>query len=209
GKQTGAYLPEIAHPYYVFANQGFEIEFASPKGGKVPIDKSSIENFKDDELCQKFMNHSIAWNALADTPRVEDLDVSTYKAIFFPGGHGPVFDLYDNDAIAKQVAKFYESGRPVGAVCHGSVALANMKLSNGKPLVEGKEVTGFSNAEEDEAGLTEYMPVLLENALKDKGAKYEKADNWQKKVTVSERLVTGQNPASAEGVAQEMIKLIK
>jgi len=204
GKPTGWYLPEFAHPYEVLAPYT-QITVASPAGGEAPLDPSSVEAFKEDAISTKFLKHSEAlWK---NTKKLDSFlgHAAEYDAIFFVGGHGPMWDLATDGTSHKLINEFYAHNKIVSAVCHGPAALANVKLPSGEYLIAGQAVTGFSNSEEDAAGLTQQMPFLLQDALeKNSGGNFVKADDWAKKVVVSRGglLITGQNPASAEGVGQ-------
>ncbi|RFU31118.1 hypothetical protein B7463_g5207, partial [Scytalidium lignicola] len=209
-KPTGWYLPEFAHPYEVLSPYA-EIVVASPAGGEAPIDQGSVQMFKD-EVSVSFLNtKSKLWK---NTEKLSQFTgkAKYFSAVFYVGGHGPMWDIY-NDANSLQIIReFYESGKVVAAVCHGSAALVKAKLSDGTPLIAGADVTGFSNAEEDAVGLSPAMPFMLETELnKISGGKYLKAaDPWAEKVVVSKggRLITGQNPASAEGTGKAILKAI-
>ncbi|KAK4189478.1 class I glutamine amidotransferase-like protein [Podospora australis] len=209
GKKTGWYLSEFAHPYKVLKDAGVSMTIASPSGGAAPLDPSSVEAAKDDSVSVDFLhNNSALWEV---THKVSDFlgKADEFDAIFFPGGHGPMFDLpldKDSNALIKE---FWEKEKVVSAVCHGPAALVNVKLGNGELLLKGKQVTGFSNSEEDAVGLSSQMPFLLEDKLKEAGTKYDKTGDWGEKVIVDGRLITGQNPASAHGVGEAILKAIK
>lgn len=205
GKPTGFYLSEASHPHEVFKSAGFAVDFASIQGGKPPMDGVK----RDDPVNVKFLEDPKVKAKLNQTPKLKDIDPSKYQAIFFAGGHGTMWDFPTNDALQRITAKMYESGKVVAAVCHGPAALVNVKLNNGQYLVQSKRVAGFTNEEERAVELTNIVPFLLESRLKARGAIIDKAENFKAKVVVSERLVTGQNPASATGVAKEVVKLLK
>lgn len=204
GKPTGWYLPEFAHPYEVLAPH-CEITVASPAGGEAPLDPSSVEASKEDASSQSFLQkHEKLWK---NTHKLETIlgHASEYEAIFFVGGHGPMFDLATDATSHKLINEFYAHNKIISAVCHGPAALAKVKLPSGEYLIAGQPVTGFANSEEEAAGLTSAMPFLLETELdKASGGNYVKAADWQKKVVVGlgGRLITGQNPASAGPVGQ-------
>lgn len=211
GKPTGWYLPEFAHPYQVLASH-CAITIASPFGGESPLDPSSVDASKDDKLSVDFhKNSSHLWK---NTEKLSSFSgkASDFDAVFFVGGHGPMFDLATDAVSHALINDFHARGKVISAVCHGPAALINVKLPNGKFLIDGQAVTGFSNVEEDQVGLTEAMPFSLENELnKSSGGKYQKAgDAWAPKVVVSEsgKLITGQNPASAAGVGEAIKKAI-
>ncbi|RPA93360.1 class I glutamine amidotransferase-like protein [Choiromyces venosus 120613-1] len=203
-KPTGWYLPEFAHPYHVLAPYA-TISVASPGGGEAPLDPGSVEMFKSDELATRFLNEkSDLWKS---TIKLEGVNAADYDGIFFVGGHGPMFDIARAPTTTSLVKAFAEADKLIGAVCHGSAALLDVRLSNGKLLVDGEPVTGFSNAEEDATGLSGLIPFMLETDLMENGAKYEKADQpWGAKVCVGRggKLITGQNPASGVGVGEKM-----
>jgi putative intracellular protease/amidase len=202
GQPTGAYLSEIAHPYAVFEAAGYDIELASVKGGKIPLDGVADA----DEKSRAFLAAHGA--DLAASRASAEVDPTRYDAIFFAGGHGTMWDLPDDTAFQRATASIYERGGVVAAVCHGPAALVNVKLSNGRYLVDGKDVSAFTNDEERAVKLEGVVPFLVADALSAHGAKHQPAPNWQKKVVVSERLVTGQNPASAAGVADAVVSLL-
>jgi len=203
-KSTGAYASEITHPYKVFKDAGYEIDFISPRGGNTPLDgmdsldKESATLIKGPELGEKLQN----------TMKPREIKAENYAALFFAGGHGTMFDLPDNEELQQLTSTIYENGGVVAAVCHGSAALVNVKLSNGNYLVSGKEVSSFTNEEEDAMKLSDAMPFLLETTLRERGATFIKAEKFKRKIASSERLVTGQNPDSATGVAEEVVRLL-
>ncbi|KAM3476072.1 hypothetical protein MY5147_003392 [Beauveria neobassiana] len=204
-KPTGWYLPELAHPYDVLAPKA-ELVLASPKGGVAPLDPSSVEAFKNDESSKKFLDKKL-WEKTAPLKDFVGRS-SEFAALFYPGGHGPMYDLVDDKDSIALIEEFYKAGKPVAAVCHGPIVLANVKI-NGKPLVEGRSVTGFTKEEESQAGLTEAMPFLLEDRLKAVGAKWTQADKpWGEKVVVDGQIITGQNPASAHAIGVAISKAI-
>lgn len=184
-----------------------EITVASPKGGEAPIDQKSVDNFKDADSVLFYETEKKLW---AETQPLRSFRgrASEFDAIFYPGGHGPMFDLVDDEDSQQLIAEFYNSGKPVAAVCHGPIVLVNVKI-NGKPLLQGRQVTGFSNENEEIIGLTSAMPQLLEDAVKKSGGIYVKADKpWDEKVVVDGQLITGQNPASAAGVGRALAQAL-
>lgn len=205
GQPTGFYLPEAAHPWAVLQAAGFEIEFASPKGGRPPMDGTESA----DKISRRFLNSKEIMRKIENTPTPAQIHPSEYEAILFVGGHGTMWDFPDNQSLAHIAASIYDAGGVVGAVCHGPAALVNLKLSNGQYLVSGKRIAAFTDDEERAVDLHEVVPFLLATTLKQRGAIHTAAPNWQPNVIVDERLVTGQNPASAEGVGQEMARLLK
>ncbi|CZR58333.1 related to NonF protein, involved in nonactin biosynthesis [Phialocephala subalpina] len=210
GKPTGWYLPEFAHPYEVLKDH-VQITIASPNGGEAPLDPSSVEAFKEDPVSAKFLkNDEALWK---NTKKLESFlgHAGEYEAIFFVGGHGPMFDLATDATSHKLINEFYTHNKIISAVCHGPAAIAFVKLPSGEFLIAGQAVTGFSNSEEDAVGLSSAMPFMLETELnKASGGKFVKTEDWGKKVVVSRggRLITGQNPASAEGVGQAIYDAI-
>lgn len=204
GKPTGAYLPEISHPHAAFTAAGLTVDFASVKGGEVPLDGVD----RKDPVNAQFLDNAELMARLHQSKALSTVDGKAYDAIFFAGGHGTMWDFADDASIPALTAGIYERGGVVGAVCHGPAALVNVRLSSGAYLVSGHDVSAFTNEEESAAGLTEVVPFLLESKLIERGAHFRGAPKWQAQVIVSERLVTGQNPASAAGVAEAMAALL-
>ena len=205
GKETGFYLPEVTHPEAAFEQAGFLIDYVSPKGGKAPMIGIDLE----DPLNQAFLENAAKVTQVETTLTPAQIDPTKYAAIFYAGGHGTMWDFPDNQELAAIAATIYDQGGVVGAVCHGPAGLVNIKLSNGEYLVDGKIVAAFTNDEEAAVGLSEVIPFFLEEALTDRGATHTKVANFQPHVVVSDRLVTGQNPASAAGVGEQMVSLLK
>lgn len=208
-KKTGWYLPELAHPSHILHNKA-EITVASPKGGEAPLDPSSVEFSANDEVAQNFLkNNQDVWK---NTKKLEDFvgKANEFDAIFYVGGHGPLFDLADNPVSQQIIREFWEAGKQVSAVCHAGVVFYDVKLSDGTLLVKDREVTAFSNEEEDQVGLTNDLPLLPEVALqKATGGHFVKAaEPWGVKVAISGRLITGQNPASATAVGEALAKAL-
>lgn len=208
GKPTGWYLPEFAHPYDVLKEAGVEMTVASPAGGEAPLDPGSVQMFKEDASSVAFLKQEHLWK------NTEKLDkfvgkADEFDAIFYPGGHGPMFDLATDATSQKLIAEFYSKDKVVAAVCHGPAAFVNVTLPNGEHLLKGKEVTGFTNTEEDQVQLSQEMPFMLEDKLRDVSGKFVKADQpWGEKVVADGRLITGQNPASAKGVGELILKAL-
>lgn len=202
GKRTGAYLSEIAHPHLVFQRAGYSVELASVRGRAVPLDGVD----QADAVSRKFLERYE--QQLSATPRVRDLSPDGKSAVFFAGGHGCMWDFPHDQDLARLTAQIYERGGVVGAVCHGPAALVNIRLSSGQYLVSGKAVSAFTNEEERAVGLEKVVPFLLADKLEERGATHVGAPNWEERVVVSERLVTGQNPASATAVAEEVLRVI-
>lgn len=203
-RPTGNYLPEVSHPYHEFQQKGYQIDFASVQSGEPPIDGLELT---DDQLNVAFLNgHGM--KDMKQSKKIDDVDVKAYDAIFIPGGLGPMVDMPANAAVQQAIVNTYERGAVVGAVCHGPVSLVNVLLNNGEPLIKGKTVAAFSNAEEEGYAQAD-VPFLLETALKEKGARFLSVSPWQPNSIADGRLVTGQNPASAKGVAEKMIALME
>ncbi len=204
GEPTGYYLAEVAHPWDQLTKAGYEVDFVSPKGGKAPVD-----GFNLSDVTNKAFWESSDRQKVENTYRPDQIDPGEYVGILYAGGHGTMWDFADNSAIATIAARVYEAGGVVAAVCHGPAGLVNIKLSNDRYLVEGKRVNAFTNEEEVAVGLDQVVPFLLETELIKRGARFEKAGLWQPHVAVDERLITGQNPASARQVGEEMVKLLQ
>ncbi len=205
GKETGFYLSEVTHPHDVFTRAGFTVDFVSPQGGKAPITGVELE----DPLNKAFLDNPNLVAQIENTLNPTQVDPAKYVGIFYAGGHGTMWDFPDNEQLASLASAIYEQGGIVGAVCHGPSGLVNVKLSSGEYLVSGKAVSSFTNEEEAAVGLTEVVPFLLESKLIDRGAEFTKAPNFEAHTAVSDRLVTGQNPASAAGVGERMVELIE
>lgn len=203
-RATGNYLPEVAHPYHEFKQKGYQIDFASVQGGEPPIDGLELT---DDLLNAAFLSGD-GLKSMKQSKKLNDVDVKAYDAIFIPGGLGPMVDMPDNTAVQQAIASTYERGAVVGAVCHGPVSLMNVVLNDGEPLIKGKTISAFSNAEEEGYAKAD-VPFMLETALKEKGVRFVSVAPWQPNSIADGRLVTGQNPASAKGVAEKMIALLE
>jgi len=207
-RKTGFWLEEFAAPYYVFKDAGAEITIASPLGGHPPIDPGSDTEYAQTEDTKRFRADESAKAQLAGSLKLSDIDAGQYDAVFYPGGHGPLWDL-TNDQINKSIIEsFVSDNRPIGAVCHASGVLRDVRANDGTPFVSGRRVTGFSNSEEEAAGLTSVVPYLVEDALSAQGGIYEKADNWAPLAIRDGNLVTGQNPASSPQAAKELLELL-
>jgi len=208
GKKTGFWIEEFATPYYTLTDAGVIVTLASPKGGQPPIDPKSDEPESQTEATKRFKEDEALKEKLSLTLKLSDAFADEFDAVFFPGGHGPMWDLNkDQDAI-RLVQNFYKQNKPVAAVCHGPAALLNAKGQDGEALIKGKKVTGFTNTEEAAVALTDVVPFLLEDALKSSGAEYSKRDDWQSYTIQDGLLLTGQNPASSEQVAKDLLKLL-
>ena len=208
GKKTGFWLEEFAAPYYVFKDAGAEIVLASPKGGQPPLDPSSDAKDAQTEATERFKLDKDAQQVLATTHVLSDLSADDFDAIFYPGGHGPLWDLAEDAANKALIEAFAERDLPIGAVCHAPAVFRHTKTKTGAPLVSGKSVTGFTNSEEEAAGLTDVVPFLVEDMLISNGADYQKGPDWKAFVLVDGKLVTGQNPASSEDAARKLMALI-
>ncbi|WP_406200527.1 type 1 glutamine amidotransferase domain-containing protein [Kitasatospora sp. NBC_01560] len=198
GRKTGFYVPEVAHPAAVFREAGYEIEYVSVKGGAAPQDGIN----PDDTVVAAFLGDTATARALATTPVAADLKAADYDVLYYAGGHGTMWDFPDATELATLAAEIYEAGGVVAAVCHGPAGLVNLKLSDGSYLVDGKQVSSFTDEEEAAVGLTGVVPFLLESTLADRGAKITKTANFAEHAVSDQRLVTGQNPASAAKVAE-------
>jgi putative intracellular protease/amidase len=204
GRKTGFWLEEFANPYYILKDAGLEITLASPKGGQPPLDPKSDDPDSQTEATRRFKSDPAAQSALAHTVRLADVSADDYDAIFYPGGHGPLWDLSeDRDSIAL-IENFFAAGKPVAAVCHGPAAFRHAKAPDGSPIVRDKSVTGFTNTEEAAVGLTDIVPFLVEEMLKQNGGKYSKAADWQPYALTAGNLITGQNPASSADTARAL-----
>ena len=208
GKKTGFWLEEFAAPYYVFKDAGAHITLASPKGGQPPLDPGSDTEDTQTPATERFKKDEAAQAELADTKVLSGIDAEGFDAIFYPGGHGPLWDLANDADSTRLIEAFAHSDRPVGAVCHAPAVLKDPKGADGNPLVSGKTVTGFTNTEEEGVGLTDVVPFLVEDMLKSNGGNYEKGDDWASFVVVDGKLVTGQNPASSEEAAKKLMALL-
>eukprot|EP00211_Chloroparvula_japonica_P014662 CAMPEP_0119131672 /NCGR_PEP_ID=MMETSP1310-20130426/10514_1 /TAXON_ID=464262 /ORGANISM="Genus nov. species nov., Strain RCC2339" /LENGTH=230 /DNA_ID=CAMNT_0007122263 /DNA_START=86 /DNA_END=778 /DNA_ORIENTATION=- len=204
-QQTGWYLPEAAHPYHELKAAGFDVIFATPNGKPSHVDNGSVEAFKD-KVSLDFLETYVKDGQLKNVLPLTSLKPEDFKIVFFPGGHGPMFDLAVDEETGKFAAAAYEQGGVVGAVCHGPAALVPIKLSSGEPLVKGKQVAAFTNDEEDAVSLSKYMPFMLSTKLRQLGAQTVAVDTWQPLAVTSERLVTGQNPASGTAVGEALVK---
>jgi len=208
GEKTGFWLEEFAAPYYVFTDAGAQVTVASPKGGQPPIDPKSDDPANQTPAQDRFKADKSAQAVLASTKRLDSVSADEFDAVFYPGGHGPLWDLAEDPASIGLIERFYDSGKPVAAVCHAPGVLRHVK-HDGEPLVKGRRVTGFTNSEEEAVKLTKVVPFLVEDELKRLGGKYEKAGDWQSFAIVDGRLVTGQNPASSEVTAEALLKLLR
>lgn len=207
GLKTGFWTEELAAPYYALSDKGVEITIASPKGGLPPIDPKSEDPASQTDATRRMDNDEVLKNKLENTVVLSGVDSKDYDAVFYPGGHGPLWDLAEDRFSQQLIVDFYNSNKPVGFVCHAPGVLKDVKI-NGEYLVKGKNVTGFTNTEEDAVQLTDIVPFLVEDMLKNNGGIYSKIEDWSPYAVVDGRLVTGQNPASSEKVAEELLKLL-
>ncbi len=203
GRPTGYFFPEIAHPFEVFDEAGVAVEYASPKGGRVFED-----GYDEKDPAQLAFRQSSSIRRLAHSRRLSEVDVLDYDAIFFPGGLGPMVDIWQDDDVKQAVLRAWNGGKIVAAVCHGPAAFLGVKLDDGTPMVQGRRLTSFSNAEEQGYAQAD-VPFLLESALRSEGAEHVSADNWQAQVVVDGRLMTGQNPASGAPLAQAIVNALQ
>lgn len=208
-QKTGFWLEEFVAPYYVFKDNGCQITLASPAGGKPPVDPKSAAAELQSAAIKRFYNDDEAQELLAHTQRFDTLSPEEFDGLFYPGGHGPLWDLAEDiDSIAL-IEAFDRREKPIGFVCHAPGALRQVKNSEGEPIVQGKRVTGFSNSEESLVQLTEVVPFMVQDMLKTLGGRYSKGDNWSSHIEVDGNLVTGQNPASSVAAAEAIIKLLQ
>ncbi|MER9491615.1 type 1 glutamine amidotransferase domain-containing protein [Mesorhizobium sp. M0320] len=208
GEATGFWLEEFAAPYYGFRDAGAEITLASPRGGQPPIDPKSDDPGNQSEAMARFKNDPETQRKLANTEKLRHLTADGFDAVFYPGGHGPMWDLVNDADSIRLIEEFYNSGRPVVAVCHAPAVLQKVTYRN-EPIIKGLRVTGFTNSEEEAVHLTDVVPFLVEDELKRLGGIYEKADDWADFTVVDGRLITGQNPASSSSAAKELLKLLE
>ena len=208
GQPTGFWLEEFAAPYYTFKDSGAQITLASPKGGQPPLDPKSSDPAMQTDATRRFAADGAAQTALASTLTLDEVRAEDFDALFYPGGHGPLWDLAEDPRSVALVERFQALGKPVGAVCHAPAVLRHVRGADGQPLVKGRQVTGFSNSEEAAVQLTAVVPFLVEDMLKANGGQYSSAADWHSHVAVDGLLVTGQNPVSSEASAAALLKLL-
>ena len=208
GKKTGFWLEEFAAPYYTLLDAGARVTVVSPLGGQPPLDPKSDEPDAQTDATRRFKGDAAAQATLASTGKLAEVDAADFDAVFYPGGHGPLWDLAEDKASIALIEAMAAAGKPVAAVCHAPGVLRHVKAADGSPLVKGKKVTGFTNTEEEAVGLTTVVPFLVEDMLKANGGHYSKGADWQSYVLTDGKLITGQNPASSEETAKELIKLL-
>lgn len=204
GAKTGFWTEEFAAPYYTLVDQGVEVTIASPLGGQPPIDPKSADPSSATEDTKRFDNDKDLLEKLKHTHKLADINQADYDAVFYPGGHGPLWDLAEDEKSIALIADFYKNNKPISFVCHAPAALKNVKI-DGEFLVKGKKLTGFTNEEEDAVGLTKIVPFLLEDELQKNGAIFSKSGNWQEYAVEDGLLITGQNPASSKLVAKKLL----
>ncbi|MBB4249991.1 type 1 glutamine amidotransferase domain-containing protein [Rhizobium sp. BK008] len=209
GRKTGFWLEELAAPYFVFRGAGADITLASPKGGQPPLDPKSNEPAFQTEDTRRFERDQAATAALANTLRLSDINQADYDSVFFPGGHGPLWDLTNDRNALSLIEDMLAAGKPVALVCHAPGILTNVKTPDGKPIAEGRTVTGFTDSEEEAMHLVEVVPYLLEDVLKEQGAKFSKTADWGVHVVQDGLLITGQNPASSKQGARRLLEALR
>jgi putative intracellular protease/amidase len=209
GKKTGFWLEELAAPYYVLLDAGAEITLASPLGGKPPLDPQSDVPDAETGATERFKSDTSAQRRLNQTTPLAEIDPDGFDAVFFPGGHGPLWDLAEDADSQRIIHRFISEDRPLAAVCHAPAIFKHTKGADEKSLISGRRVTGFTNTEEEGVGLTDVVPFLIEDMLIANGGLYEKGPDWASHVCVDGALVTGQNPASSEEAAKQLVKLLK
>ncbi len=209
GQKTGFWLEEFAAPYYAFKDAGADVSLASPAGGQPPVDPKSSAADQQTDATRRFNADPQAQAALAHTARLAGLSAANFDAIFYPGGHGPLWDLVSDPNSIALIEAFWRQGKPVGAVCHAPIVLVNAKDDQGEPIVTGRAVTGFTNSEEDAVGLTHVVPHLVEDTLIDRRARFAKTEDFAPFTQIDGRLVTGQNPASSGPTAEALLRAIE
>jgi putative intracellular protease/amidase len=209
GRKTGFWVEEFAAPYYIFADAGAAIIIASPKGGQPPVDPKSEALEAQTPDTKRFYKDTTAIDLVAHSLKLSEINQEDYDAVFYPGGHGPLWDLANDAASIRLIEGFYNDEKPIALVCHAPAALVNVKAKNGDALVKGKHLTGFSNTEEEAGKLTKIVPFLLEDELTEKGALYSKGEDWESYVKQDGLLITGQNPASSSAVAELLLETLR
>ena len=209
GKKTGFWIEEFATPYYFFADKNIDVLIATPNGGQAPIDPKSNEPNFQTESTKRYFTDAKAQKILSSTKKLSAVNQKNFDAVFYPGGHGPMWDLATDKNSIALIQSFYNNNKPIAFVCHGSAALVNVKKANGDYLINGKKITSFCNTEEDAVQLTNVVPFSLENKLKERGAIYEKGADWSSFTITDGLLLTGQNPQSSKEVAEKLLDKIK
>jgi putative intracellular protease/amidase len=205
GKKTGFWLEEFAAPYYAFKDAGAAVTLVSPAGGQPPVDPKSEEADAQTDSTRRFTSDAAAQSALAHTARLSTVSGEGFDAVFYPGGHGPLWDLAEDADSIKLIETMSTAGKTVAAVCHAPAVFRHTKTTDGEPFVNGRRVTGFTNSEEDAAQLSQVVPFLVQDMLVESGGKYSKGPDWQPHVVIDRKLVTGQNPASSTAAAQAVL----
>lgn len=209
GKKTGFWLEEFAAPYYIFKDAGAEVVLASPAGGQPPLDpKSDLAEFQTKQT-HRFNADAVAQYALANTVTLDSVRQEDFDTVFYPGGHGPLWDLSESQTSISLIEAFERAGKPIGFVCHAPGVLRHVKAASGNPLIKGRQVTGFTNGEEADVELTDIVPFLIEDEFIALGAHYQKGPNWAPFVVEDGKLITGQNPASSEAVAKALVAQLR
>ena len=209
GKKTGFWVEEFANPYYTLLDKGATITIATPKGGAAPIDPSSDSPDASTEDTERFNKDAVAKEKIANTKVLANMNPDDFDAVFYPGGHGPLWDLASDETSIALIEKFNSQAKPIAFVCHAPAALKNVKDEKGNPLVNGRKVTGFTNSEEAAVGLTDIVPFLVEDMLSKNGGIFSKKDDWAAYAIQDGNLITGQNPASSELVAEKLLESLK
>ena len=209
GEKTGFWIEEFAAPYYVLADAGAELTIASPNGGQPPVDPKSETPDMQTAATKRFYSDAVLIDKVAHTVKLNEINEANYDAVFYPGGHGPLWDLSTDVTSIALIENFYKHDKPVAFVCHAPAALVKVKTPDGESLVKGKEVTGFSNSEEEAVNLTKVVPFLLEDTLKKLGAHYSSGPDWGVYIKKDGLLITGQNPASSEGAAKILLEVLQ
>ena len=209
GKKTGFWVEEFAGPYYTLKDKGVDITLATPKGGKAPIDPTSDKEENATESTKRFDKDEEAKERINNTKKLSGVDPSNFDAVFYPGGHGPLWDLANDATSIKLIETFNKQEKPIGFVCHAPAALKKVKGTDGESIVKGKKVTGFTNSEEKAVELTDVVPFLVEDMLKENGGIYSKKEDWAEYALQDGRLITGQNPASSKKVAEMLYDSVK
>lgn len=208
GRETGFWLEELAAPYYLFKNAGVDVVLVSPKGGQAPLDPKSNEPGFQTDLTRRFETDTEAMAALANTVRLDSISADDFDTVFYAGGHGPLWDLAEDEHSARLIETILRAGKPLALVCHAPGVLRHTTNPDGTPLVEGKKVTGFTNSEEAAVGLTEVVPFLVQDELIRLGGIYSKVGDWEPYVLQDGLLITGQNPASSGPAADRLLELV-
>ncbi|MBB5321010.1 type 1 glutamine amidotransferase domain-containing protein [Marinobacter oulmenensis] len=209
GHKTGFWLEEFTAPFYVFKDAGADITLASPQGGQPPVDPNSEAEEALTETTRRFSQDSHAKEMLASTKKLADVDMSDFDAIFYPGGHGPLWDLANDDKSVDLIKSAWEQDKVIGAVCHAPAVFRNVFIKPGQNIVGGREVTGFTNTEEEGVQLTGIVPFLVEDMLKENNGRYSRGEDWAAHIVVDGKLITGQNPASSEGAAKAVVQTLQ